>query len=275
MIRQLLLFGLVVWGIIYSYNRLTDGYSLSQMRSELPNNPRFAPPDLSLDEEDKIRAMLDQPFHYLGKGCQFYAFASADGKYVLKFLKQKHLRAPPPFQKGSAVRRQERVEKLFSSVQLAYQKLPVESGLLYIHLNRMPAIGSKVTLVDKMGIKRKILIDDYEFILQERALTVKEVFEKINSQEEAEARIDQLVALVHARCAKGIRDRDRSFAQNVAFAQNEDRALFIDVGQFYEDETILQKEEQEIDLQKRLGNLNHFLEKIGYLTHHHRHHHQD
>ena len=261
MIRQLLLFGLVCFGIIYGYNRLTDGYSLSQMRSKIPSNPNFSPPDLSLDEEDQVRNMLDQPFRYLGKGCQFYAFGSEDGKYVLKFLKQKHLRQLTPFHHASNERRQDRVEKLFSSVQLAYQKMPLESGLLYIHLNRTPAIGSKVTLIDKVGIKRSVLVDDYEFVLQERARTVKEVFDEITSDEEAQVRIDQLVALVHARCAKGIRDRDRSFVQNVAFARDEDRALFVDVGQLYEDETILDREEQEIDLKRRMGNLNHFLEK--------------
>ncbi len=259
MIKQLLLFGLVSAGIIYGYNRLTDGYSLSQMRSELPNDPAFASPNLSWEEEEQIRDKLNQPFRYLGKGCQFYAFGSENGKYVLKFLKQKHLRQPSPFQKKTIARREERVERLFSSVQLAYQKMPLESGLLYIHLNRLPAMGSKVTLIDKMGLKHIIAIDDYEFVLQERARTVKEVFAEITSEEEAQARIDQLVALVHARCAKGICDRDRSFAENVAFVEDEDRALFVDVGQFYEDETIVQRSEEE--LQRRLGNLYHFLEK--------------
>ncbi|MCH9703818.1 MAG: hypothetical protein K0U13_03420 [Chlamydiae bacterium] len=257
MIKQLLLFAAVCSAIIYSYNELTDGYSLSLMRSKLPNMEQFASPAVP----DNIDAMLDQRFQYLGKGCQFYAFGSEDGKYVLKFLKQKHLRQLSPFHKASNARRLERVERLFSSVQLAYEKLAEESGLLYIHLNRLPAVGRSVKLVDKVGISRTVALDEFEFILQKRAVDPKEVFVSITDDAEAKRRIDQLVELVQARCNKGIADRDRSFVQNVAFSQDGNSALFVDIGQLYEDEAILDLQEQQRDIKKRMGNLKHFFEK--------------
>lgn len=264
MIKQLLLFGFVCWGIVYGFNRLTDGFSLSQMRSQIPVRLACSSPELSYAQIENLKEIFNQPFRYLGKGCQFYAFGSADGRYVLKFLKQKHLRQIVPFQKRTNECREERVKRLFSSVQLAYHEMPLESGLLYIHLNREPVLEVNVTLIDKLGIHHKVALDDYECILQERGLPVKELFMQPLTNEEVWARVGQLEALVRARCGKGIRDRDRSFAQNVVFAQDEDRAFFADVGQFYKDATILDSDEQARDLALRLANLRHFVkEKCG------------
>ncbi|MCP5469339.1 MAG: hypothetical protein H7A36_02410 [Chlamydiales bacterium] len=256
MIKQLLVFTLVCFGIIQLYNKATDGFSVAQMRSHLPLDHRFNPPEISEEKREALASILAQPYRYLGKGCQFYAFESADGRHVLKFLKQKHLRPSSSLFRESQLRRQARVERLFSSVKLAFEQMPKESGLLYIHLNKVPALKMRVTLIDNVGLRHKVAVDEYEFVLQERAQTAKEVF-ACASEEEAKARIAQLAELVHARCAKGIRDRDRSFVQNVAF--KEDRAVYIDVGQMCLDETI--RAEEELDLQRRMGNLRFWMEK--------------
>lgn len=264
---------LFAWLSFYTYNQLTDGFSLRQMTSSLPLYPEFTVP-LSEEKKEQLRNSLDQPFHYLGKGCQFYAFVSEDGKYVIKFLKQKHLRPftwlnsipmPKKLRKISDAkieRRKERVSKLFSSCKLAYEKMPDETGLLYIHLHRAPALEKTVTLVDKLGRKRRVEIDKYEYVVQKKATTVKEMFTQIQSDEaQMQERIDQLLTLIFSRYRKGICDRDRSFVQNVAFLPEEGRALFIDTGQFYEDPVILEKEEQCKDMRKRIGNLRHFTSK--------------
>ncbi|MFN0064821.1 MAG: hypothetical protein ACKVOH_01155 [Chlamydiales bacterium] len=262
--------GCICWGVIQGYNTLTDGFSLQQMKSQLPLDSRFDPPPLPQEEKQKLQHMIAQKFRYIGKGCQFYAFASEDGKWVIKFLKQKHLKPwtelqqiPMPRQVREHAdrqirKRQERVENLFFSCQLAYSELSEESGLLYIHLNRVPGLEREVTLIDKMGLHHRVNVDEYEFILQRRARSVKEVFAAA-SKEEIGEKIDQLISLVHSRCSKGIRDRDRSFVQNVAFYEK--GALFIDIGQFYKDETILAKEEEQKDLKRRLGNLRYWTEK--------------
>lgn len=272
-LRKLFLFtciGLLGWGAVYTYNQLTDGFSVYQMTSSLPPYPEFEVP---LDNKETLRGALDQPFRYIGKGCQFYAFESADGRYVLKFLKHKHLRPftwlnkiplPPKLREMANIKiykRKKRVENLFSSCKLAYETLDHETGLLYIHLNRSPALDMEVMLTDKLGLRHRISLDDHEFVVQKKALPVKEVFEQIASEEELALRIEQLIAVVIARCEKGIADRDRSFVQNVAFCAHEPRALFIDTGQFYEDEQMRTLEAQEKDLKKRLGNLRHWTEK--------------
>jgi hypothetical protein len=255
----------------FAYNRATDGFSVHQMTSSLPPCPQF---EFSLDDEQKeiLQRMLDQPFHYIGKGIQSYVFASEDDQTVIKFFKHKHLRPftwlndLPMTPKLRALcnekieRRKQRVERLFSSCQLAYEKMREQTGLLFIHLNRTPALEKKIVLVDKLGFKHHVEIDNYEYILQKKAKTVSEVFSHLEKGEVL-GKVQLLVDLVLNRCQKGICDRDRSFVQNVAFTPNEEEAIFIDFGQFYEDPIILQEEEQAKDLTSRLASLRFWTER--------------
>ncbi len=258
---------LLGWGGFYYYNQITDGFSLHQISSSLPPYPQFEVP-LEEDQKREMQNFLSQPFRYLGKGAQFYAFESADGKYVLKFLKHKHLR---PFTRLNSVplprklreicdakieRRKKRVENLFASCKLAYEEICEETGLLYIHLNRTPSLESKVVLIDKIGRKHRIDLDQHEFMVQMRAISVKEAFAAVTSNEQVHELIEQLIDVVSKRCEKGIADRDRAFVQNVAFCISEPRALFIDTGQFYKETEMC----TEGELKKRLGGLRHWTE---------------
>lgn len=248
------------------YNRFSDGFNIHQMTSSLPPCPQF---EVSLTDEQKkeLQSFLSQPFKYIGKGCQFYAFESADGKVVLKFLKHKHLRPftwlksiPMPrkmreMSNAKIERRRLRVENLFSSCKLAYDEMLKETGLLYVHLNRVPALEKEVVLIDKLGLKHPIQIDDFEYVIQKKAVSVKEVFSQILSEKELRKRIEQLIVLVTSRWEKGIADRDRSFVQNVAFC--EEGAIFIDTGQFYKDPHF----SLEADMRKRLANLRGWAER--------------
>lgn len=262
----------LIWGGIFANNRLTDGFSMRQITSSLPPYPEY---EVSLSENqfNHLQTLLNQPFHYIGKGCQFYAFESKDGNLVLKFLKHKHLRPltwlnriPMPqkcheWRHTKIKQRQERVENLFSSCKLAYEELQNETGLFYIHLNRVPALRSKIVIIDKLGLKHRIELDKYEFVIQEKAVQVKDAFADAQSEEELKERIGQLVELVKSRCHKGIADRDRSFVQNVAFSSKAPHALFIDTGQFYKDPQIVQKEAIDKDVEKRLTNLRYWTQR--------------
>ncbi len=264
---------LMMWGVVFSYNRVTDGFSIREMTSSLPHDPDAAAPPLPESQKNELGQILDQTYRYIGKGCQFYAFESADEKYVLKFFKHKHLRPLSWLKKipmttkwrqtcdEKIARRENRVRNLFASCQLAYEELPEETGILYLHLNRLPAVERAITLIDKLGIKHQIQLDDFEFVLQKKATQLNTAFSEIQDEDEMRVRVQQLVDLVILRCEKGIRDRDRSFAQNVAFCVGEPRAIFIDIGQFYKDSTIRQPEEQAQDLKKRLGNLRFWTER--------------
>jgi hypothetical protein len=260
-----LITALLVWLGIFTYNRLTDGFSIYQMSSSLPPAPEFDTP-LSVEKKEYLQTLLDQKFYYIGKGCQFYVFESEDGKYVIKFLKHKHLRQftwlnalpmPPKLRQlcdAKIARRSERVKRLFTSCQIAYEKMPEEAGLLFIHLNRVPALEKNITLIDKIGCKHTIAIDEYEYFVQKKGITLREIFSNIE-EKDVPKKVQLLLDLVLKRCEKGICDRDRAFVQNIAFTENGQKAIFIDFGQFYENPSILQKEEQTKDLEKRMINL--------------------
>src|ERR1700722_581245 len=87
----LILAGLLIFFPIRAYYRWTDDFRIANITHDIPYHPEW---DTSLSHEElaQLKSILDQPFTYIGKGAQAYAFASEDGKYVLKFFKFKHLR---------------------------------------------------------------------------------------------------------------------------------------------------------------------------------------
>lgn len=270
-IRKVFFFSLVaglVWLGIFTYSRLTDGFSVYQMSSSLPPCPQF---DVTLSPEKKefLQTLFDQKFYYLGKGCQFYVFESEDGKYVLKFLKHKHLRLftwlesiPMPQQLHSIsdakiTHRRARVDSLFTSCFLAYEKIPEETGLFFIHLNRVPAVEKRLTLIDKIGCKHTINIDDYEYFVQKKGVDLLTVFLETDESKVPHI-VQQMANLVLARCEKGVRDRDPAFVQNIAMT--EEGPIMTDFGQLCEDSNMLSQEEQSQDLKRRLASLRTWLE---------------
>lgn len=253
-----------MWGFVQVYNKVTDGFSLRAIASTLPE--RNAISTLSSLEKTEISAIMDAPFYYLGKGCQFYAFESEDGKYVLKFFKHKHFRPltwlydfpVPSFLKRKVddlvAKRNLRIENLFSSCEIAFEDLREPCGLLFLHLNREKTLGKEITIVDRIGLKRRIAIDDYEFVLQKKAITVEALFRK-SSPDEIRSAVCDLANLVISRCKKGVCDRDRSFVQNVAFSIGDHRAVSIDIGQFYKDEAIKDPQATRTEVIRRLSML--------------------
>lgn len=257
---------LMMVGIILTYTKLTDGFSLKEVTSSLEFDPsrETFPPSEMLKQE--LNEAFLQPFKYVGKGCQFYAFESQDHKYILKFFKHKHLRPLqwirtlpiPRFLLGYAEKkinkREERIAKLFSSCKLAYEELSIETGVVFLHLNRTPVISPRVTLYNKLGLKHQIDLNDYEFVLQQRGIPAKTMLKNLASENDAtkiQAKIHQLLDVVVLRCEKGIRDEDRAFVQNIAFLPDEERAIFVDIGQFVKDASIQSKEQLEADLHCR------------------------
>jgi hypothetical protein len=252
--------------ICFVYNQLNDGFSMGMLRSTIPYYPEF---DLATEEDrEQIALHLEQKFYYLGKGCQFYVFESEDGLYVLKFPKHKHLRAPykllklpiPSYLKYKlqqmCEKKEFRVKKLFSSCLLGYEQLRGATGLEFIHLNRKSCFDKRVTLVDKLGVSHSISIDQYEFIIQKRAIDSRLYFKKILSQHDETLiryKLQQLIDLVLIGNSKNIVSTDRAFFQNVGFTPDGSQALLLDVGQLVfcsSDERAMEEE-----LQFRLHNM--------------------
>lgn len=265
--------GLLMGGLLWGYRHEMDGFNLHGIASQLPYDQSFdvTPPS----QMSTVFAAFDQPYSYLGKGCQMYAFVSADGQYVLKFFKHCHLR---PWTELNQIplfsclrkwgdqkieRRWERRERLFTSCKLAYERLAEESGLLCVHLNRTPLLERDIVLIDRIGFKHRIWIDDYEFLLQRKMLLWDEVFVALVDQEDfceqSTQRIDAICELYIRGYQYGIQDEDYAAANNIGFA-SDGTACFIDIGRLHHVH-YHSIEEQRRDLERRLGDLQVWVEE--------------
>ncbi len=156
----------------------TDGFTLLKIRSTLMANPKW---EIAETFPQEISPLLSQKFLYLDSGGQCYAFASEDGKVVIKFFKHHLRRLPwliahiPLPSKYAALREKQKIKRLskldrdFTSYKIAYERLREESGLLYLHLNKTKHLNLYVTIVDKLGIAHYLDLNDLEFIVQYNA----------------------------------------------------------------------------------------------------------
>lgn len=262
----------VVATALFFHDRATEGFSLRQIIADVPFNPDYEVETKTAE----IAPLFDQPFHYLGKGCQTYAFESADEKYVLKFFKQKHLRPPAFLQhlplptclkelvEAKIRRREERADSLFSSCKICYEYLQDQTFIVALHLNTTPVFNKKVILVDKMGWRHQIALDDVQFVLQKKGLKIEQLFFDdfmARREDGVRKKLSRLVQLVVECSHKGILDYDRAFAQNVAFESNDGPAFFVDIGKFHKDEKMKTEENTKAYLLKRLLQLRYWSEK--------------
>lgn len=242
-IAKLLLFlFLLVAAERFSHSQ-TDGFMVSKILSDLPeDDPRWKSAPLTHSQREEMEHILDQPFFYLGGGHESYAFVSQDGQFVLKFFKHQTVRLS--FLKTALVSkghffaqlqkaRSERLDRTFTSCMIAYQQLPKETGLLFLHLNREEKIGKSVWIQDRLGIRHSIDLDQTEFVIQKKADLARERLSKLLAYGETPAlreAIDSLLSLLYRRAMSGIYDRDVRILDNFGFVGNE--AVEIDVGSY-------------------------------------------
>lgn len=259
--------------------RQTEGFTLTKIHSELPYVEEWETDCGNLPD------IFDQKFTYLAAGGQAYAFVSEDGKYVLKFFKH-HLRRLPfwlkylPLPKKYALQREQqrlkrekKLQRDFRSYHLAYQYLPEESGLLYVHLNKTNFLQKKARILDKLGIEHTIDLDQIEFILQKKAdLAFPYLAELIEQEnwENAKNCIDSICEMVINRCRKGIYDEDPRIHRNVGFVNG--KAMMIDIGRFKSDPSRENPEVQKKDLVEITWRLRRYLAEVSpdleqYLVH--------
>jgi len=229
----------------------TDDFTLLAIRSHRPYDSSWetAPPS------SEVRAALNQPYTYYGKGGQSFIFFSQDGKFVLKFFKQKVFTYPAyleyfpiPFviDKYKAKKRWKRQDKLlrdFSSYKASFEELQEETGVLFAHLNKTSYFQQSLTIVDKLGIAHSLSLDEVDFVLQKRAVLVYDKIQQLmesGKEEEAKQAISSVFSLIHKRCQKGFHDRDPNIRTNCGFL--EDKAIKIDVGRFVKSPSMQSRE---------------------------------
>lgn len=240
-----LLLTVALYGTGRLYYAVTGGFTLSNITSTLPYDERWQIKTPSAQQQFIINDALNQEYTYLGKGCQSYVFISRDGQYVIKFLKYQRFRpqmwidlftfipAVEHYQNQKTLEKQEKLEKVFRSWKLAYEQLQEQTGVIYVHLNKVPMNGKKLAIRDKMNFKHQIDLENTEFLVQKRAEmfapTIQRMM-KVGDANRAKRLLDKLLILLLFEYMRGIADNDHALMQNTGVMNKE--PIHIDVGQF-------------------------------------------
>lgn len=237
------------------YYALTDDFRIGNITYDMPFQESWTIPELSPEEAMHLQRILAQDFSYLGKGAQSYVFVSADGRYVIKFFKFKHLRPVwlidilpsvgfiKTYQERQEARKERKRWGVFRAYKLAYDVDRKESGLEFIQLNATGNPQRTVTLIDKIGLKRFVDLTHIPFILQDKGLTLRTVLDDLLSHGDlvtAKYRIGQILEMYASEYKKGIYDHDHGVMQNTGFV--DDRPIHLDVGKLAKDEAMTQNE---------------------------------
>lgn len=249
-IGGIILMGLALFALVRVYYRLTDDFRLDNIKYEIAYEPTWDFPPPPKSELDQLRTILQQPFSYIGKGAQCYAFASQDQKYVLKFFKFKHLKPhwlvdliPPvyPFttyKQHVAERKQRKLHGVFEGYAIAYKGNKEESAILYLHLMPTNYLKQKVKVIDKIGISREIDLDDVVFLVQLKGDTLRTRMHRLlgeNRVDNAKETLTKIVAMYFSEYQKGMYDRDHGVMHNTGFIG--ERPFHLDVGKFSLDDS--------------------------------------
>lgn len=193
-------------------------------------------------ETEKIPSCLHQSFHYLGKGVQFYAFLGEDQQTILKLFKHHHLGPsidvlkkifPRHFVRGIIASREKRMCHLFRSAKIAIEHLPKETGVLFLHVGKAGNRLGQGKIYDKMGNSYDLDFDTVDFLLQKRAIPVKQMLDSLFQKglsETAITRMNTLIQLIENRSRKGIKNKDGNILENCGFVG--ENPVELDIGSF-------------------------------------------
>lgn len=258
---------------LWVYEELVESFYVSAIH--LDSWPKTKYENISCEYSvEHVRKIVNQPFTYLGKGRQFFVFASQDGKYVLKFIKCQRVNVSDLYKKfplpsfldaKRQIRlqaKQERTDGIFASIALAAGRLSENTGVVFAHLTQKPELKKSVTLVDKLGFSHTIALDDVPYVLQKRAQEVQPTFEALLASQDYQGvceRFSQLIALIISDAKAHVVDIDSGtiVRNNVAFLA--DRAIHVDIGTF----EVCKNATTPEHIQKQLSHLKPIIEWIS------------
>lgn len=229
------------------YDSLTDGFSLSKITYNKSFDPQWVTPI----NETLVLQLLDQPYHYLGKGHQSFVFESEDGQYVVKFLKCHLVEIKPwlawlPLSGKLAEWRDQRIQSkerrlntAFNGWKIGYEDLPQETGVLAVHMNVTDNLKKKLVVTNKAGWDYTVDIDKTAFMIQRKVdmfVPTLEIALESYQPAQAESMLDGLLALYQSLCQKGISDNDPQIMRNTGMSNGQ--PILIDVGRLKKDERV-------------------------------------
>jgi len=187
--------------------------------------PQLKTKEPSLSPQE-LQALLSQPFTYLSKGNEFFAFSSKDNKWVIKFL---HL--SKSVRRFRVTHQKKSIQKLslcLTSIKSAYEQLPTITNVAYAHLSPSDHLKQKILLIDKLGHSWEADLDALPFVIQRKGTPYFTHFEKLNASEK-KALISDTIALFLNLYDNQLIDRDPIFSKNYGVYAN--KPFILDIGQ--------------------------------------------
>lgn len=242
---------LLIFFCIWFFYHVMEGFSIGNISANFPFQDEW---EVAVNKEEiaEFHQIVNQPYHYLGKGRQSYAFVSEDQKYVIKFFKYKHYRLPlwiesfPSFSFIENYRekkrkiKEENLNRVIQSWKLAFKCLRKETGLKYMHLNQTNDLHAYLLIRDKIGLEYSIDLDKFQFCVQDYVKTLEETileFKHKNKLQEAQVLISRLLELLLSENRRGFADNDFALLQNTGVT-TEGQPIHIDFGEFIYSESV-------------------------------------
>jgi len=259
-----------------AYYSITEGFCLQRIQTKIPIFPNLEIDPPSTRTIKTLSTATNQPFYYLKKGSQAYAFISKDRKYILKLFKYHHMQPadwllslPLPFKIGEyrdflVQRRQHKINLTLNSYKIAATKLQDECALLYVQIIPSNAYQLPVTITDAIGRAYTIDLSEYGFAIQKRATLVLPSIKKWVSRgqlTEAKKALSSLIGLMARRSKKAIQDSDPDLHKNAGFIGT--TAIHIDIGSFFENPRITESKHMQHDVKKIFSKLCDRLETLS------------
>jgi len=268
MYKKLVIVLVFIMGLGHLYYGLTGDFSLHHILPQSHFSTVTEVSSLTESERQELKKILNQPFTYIGHGNQSYAFLSADGDYVLKFFKNEYLRRGwvkhvippvPPFRQFLIHRgksKEYREQRILEGYALSCAHDPENCGLLYFHLDQTD-LFPEVVLIDGLGFKKKVSVQDYVFAVQKKVVVTKQELDRLLSEGEIDGvneRLSQIFALYDLQLEKGLVDRDRNVLDNTGFIGKQ--AVRHDVGK-----VVMEAGQREVEIEKIRSRLSQWISK--------------
>jgi len=229
-------------------HKQTDGFTVLKISSKRPFNQTWTTRQLSGEEQREFEMAVSQKYSYFGCGGQCFVFFSEDGKYIIKFFKQRRYNQPfylrlipflSDFKRKKSRGFKEKLRREFHSYKMAFEDLKNETGVVFVHLNPTKDLNKSVTIVDPLGCSHQLYLDKFDFIIQKRAEMVEEKIKRLlleGNYPAIQQSIRSMLDMILTRCKKGYHDTDPNILTNCGFLA--DQAVKIDIGHFVPKETM-------------------------------------
>jgi hypothetical protein len=245
-------FSILILGMHFCI-RHNQGFSAKKITMPLPEK---APWNLSpIACNDKVLKILDQPFKFLGRGGQVFAFESEDEKYVIKFIRFDLLTPTLTMRLNryffqdhySYVKKSKRYFEAMQSYYRSFTELSDLTSTLYAHTVKSDSLNKKIVLTDKLGKNYTLDLNSAGFVLQKKVCLLGDVLVDLQKNgEDIKIRrvLEDYLTVLKKRSDRGYWIKDHNqFLRNYGMVDG--RVYEIDVGSYRvikdEDQAFIQK----------------------------------